>query len=308
MRRNMSVLTFDGQSELLVWKHPENVFDVKTVVIVPFSHEAIFVEEGNIVATLKSGKTLLYSPELGLFKDKKQKQHCALYFVNMTVNQKILWGTPRPMDMFDLKLKLPVQVGVSGEMEVRIFNPRKFLAKTVGTRQEISPAYLEELLQSKVLLCVKDIIAKKLLICSYYELSSRLLELSRELKASLSEELSVYGITCESVTVGSIVLPDDLKKELENFRLCSLKLENQPKSCVCNYCGATLVDGAKFCFICGKPTTNVSFETPKKETNYSQTDKTIFSKESAFVPPLPTERKTQETENTERNNGLAEDE
>ena len=59
----MKPIEFTGGNDLLIWKVPSKVVSFNREIIVPFTHEVVFVKNGIIMETLDSGKHVLNPKE-----------------------------------------------------------------------------------------------------------------------------------------------------------------------------------------------------------------------------------------------------
>ena len=277
MKKNLQI-NFEGPNELLVWKTYQN-FGANTEAVVPFSHEAVFVKDGQIIETLEPGRHTLNEKSGGfwanIFKKKNDEFDCAIYYVNKLAELTIPWGTATPIDLFDSILDIPVKVGASGELTIKVSNPRKLLAKLVGTAAGATVDTIADFFRAKVTLYIKDAIADAMITnkVSFYEVSTKLVMLSRAVEKVLAPEFDKYGVEITSFTIETIIIPENIKKEMEQVYLAKKKMsvlettykdekeynikEKQAGAPTyvgkyCIGCGNQLPSDAKFCSKCGK--------------------------------------------------------
>lgn len=284
MKKNLQI-NFEGPKELLVWKTYQN-FGADTEAVVPFSHEAVFVKDGQIIETLGPGRHTLNEKSGGfwsnIFKRKQDEFDCAIYYVNKNAELQIPWGTATPIDLFDSILDIPVKVGACGELTIRVNNPRKLLVKLVGTEAGATVDTISDFFSSKVTLYIKDALADAMITnkISFYEISTKLVMLSKAVEAALRPEFDNYGVEITSFVISTVVIPENIKREMEQVYMAKKKMSvletsykdekeysikekqaSAPKVCgkqcapagkFCTGCGTQLPADALFCSKCGK--------------------------------------------------------
>jgi membrane protease subunit (stomatin/prohibitin family) len=223
----LSRIVYEGNTDTVVWKHPDNYFRSGAELIVPFTHEAIIIYDGQAGESFKPGKHIINADTVfisALFR-RKQAQKLEIYYINKSVNLPIKWGTRTHLDLFDPVLKIPVRIGAHGEFEIKIDNPRKFLIKVVGNSAGMTKSQIQDFFRDKMGLYVKSAIADAMIggNISYYEMSSRIKHLSEVLHMGLKDEFINYGAALESFIIASVVIPEGIKNELEKAFLAKAK-------------------------------------------------------------------------------------
>ncbi|MCQ2565103.1 MAG: hypothetical protein MJ152_04550, partial [Clostridia bacterium] len=97
-----NVVTFSGNNEQLFSKYPiDNESLAKLVVLVPETHNAILIKDGQMLQTLSSGKYLISK-----FVDLKTELDSTLevLFMSKTAKLNLLWGTAQKFLMYDFSL------------------------------------------------------------------------------------------------------------------------------------------------------------------------------------------------------------
>lgn len=270
----LSKITFNGNNDLVVWKHPNSYFTENAELVVPFTHEAILIKDGQALGSYKPGKHLINDKQnfkISFF-NKEKPEMCEIYYINKSLNLPIKWGTHTQMDLFDPMLSIPVRIGAHGEFEIKISNPRKFLLKVVGNTDGMTKEMIQDLFRDKMGMYIKNAIAEAMVTgrISFYEMSSKLKVISNTIKQDLSGEFENYGTSLESFLIASVVIPEDIKHTLEkaflekakekiNEDYFSKKVETEkvfvsekPKQTIeCSVCGAKLPIESNFCSACG---------------------------------------------------------
>lgn len=223
----LSKITFSGNNDIVVWRHPHNSFTHNTELVVPYTHEAILIKDGQAQGTYKPGKHIINEQtalKFSLFS-KKEADIYEVYFINKSLYLPIKWGTRTQMDLFDPMLNIPVRVGAHGEFEIKISNPRKFLLKIVGNAPYMNKEMIQDFFRDKMSMYIKNSIAEAMTIrgISYYQIASHLKSLSDIIKKELLSEFDNYGTSLESFLIASVVIPEDIKQELEREFVKSAK-------------------------------------------------------------------------------------
>lgn len=268
----LSEIIFEGTNDTVVWKHPSSRFAGNAELIVPFTHEAILITDGQAGESFKPGKHTVNEKAFikrTLFR-KRYEQHLEIYYINKSLNLPIKWGTRTQLDLFDPLLNIPVRIGAHGEFEIKINNPRKFLIKVVGNSQGMSKEMIQDFFRDRMSMYIKNTIADAMLNdnISFYEISGQLKSLSKSIKDELSKEFDNYGTSLESFLIASVVIPQEIKAELEraflekakeNISEDKIKLNRDKEKSIkekkelikCPSCGIDMPVSSSLCNSCG---------------------------------------------------------
>lgn len=243
-----NIIKFSGDNSQLFSRVA--VQDPKTTLIVPETHNAILIKDGQMLQTLKSGKYLIAD---FLEKEVDEGSLLEVLFMSKTAKLKLLWGTAQKFTFFDEFAQDNYRVGFSGDFEVQIGDPRKCYLYLIGASQNLTADALQERLQSNVVsvaeLCLIDYITENHV--PYNQLSNHKKQMASKVLSQLSHKLqSEYGITVFSFNILNIIIDaEDVR------RLQASKKGGQAKTCA--GCGAILSEDAKFCPECGLKVGNV---------------------------------------------------
>lgn len=236
------IVTFSGDNQKLFSRKVLQKFDVKTTLIVPETHNAILVKDGQMLQTLSSGRFLISQ-----FVDMKNEINSELevLFMSKTAKLKLLWGTASKILMFDSTIGQNYKIGLSGDFEVQICDPRKCYLYLVGTAQDLTTDTLQERLMSTVVATVEsnfiDVVSKNNVPYSKILLYKK--EIAQSVLKALSKKLSAdYGIAVFSFNIANTIIDDEDLKKLTSV---------QNEQSFCQNCGAQLSVNAKFCSSCG---------------------------------------------------------
>jgi hypothetical protein len=119
---NKNHITYEGP-EIFFKVSTEQRDDIK--IVVPPARCAILIKDGVMLNTLSSGTYILEGDKSGLFKKKTENSNIDIVFAADTARLKITWGTKYLLDTRDCITGVPIKIGMSGEMELSVANPRK---------------------------------------------------------------------------------------------------------------------------------------------------------------------------------------
>lgn len=220
----ISVIKYEGDNQTLVWKHPIEDFNIGSQLIVHESQEAIFFRDGQALDLFGAGRYTLETARLPLM-DKLYKLpageselfHSEVYFINLATQMGIKWGTDSKVRLFDPTSGLHIEIGASGEFNIRVTDSRKLLLKVVGTTDKLGQSDLlgggdnRGAFRALVMAQVKSYIAQTIKENSIniLEIDSQLVTLSTALRERINTGLEDYGLMMPEFFVSRIVTPDD---------------------------------------------------------------------------------------------------
>ena len=217
-----SIIKYEGDGETLVWKHPIEDFNLGSQLIVHESQEAIFFRDGQALDAFGAGRYTLETQQLPMLEklyklptDTEGTFHSEVYFINMATQMGVKWGTDSKVRLFDPTSGLHVELGASGEFNIRVVNARKLLLRVVGTtstlRQEDLLGGGKGFFRAMVMTQVKSYLAAAIREkgISVLEIDERLMELSEALREKINPRLAEYGLEMADFFVSRVVTPDD---------------------------------------------------------------------------------------------------
>lgn len=218
-----SVIKYEGDNDALVWKHPIEDFNYGSQLIVHESQEAVFFRDGQALDLFGAGRYTLETQQLPLLEkvyklpsDTEGTFHSEVYYINMATQMGIKWGTDTKISLFDPASGLHVELGASGEFNIRVTDSRKLLLKIVGTTGGIRQSELlggngKGYFRAMVMTQVKTYLAQvvKDRGINILEIDARLLEISELLRERINTGLAEYGLTMPEFFVSHIAMPDD---------------------------------------------------------------------------------------------------
>lgn len=220
----VSIIKYEEDNEILVWKHPVEDFRMGTQLIVHESQEAVFFKDGRALDVFGAGRYALETQRLPLFdqffrlpSDTEKTFHSEIYFINMATQMGVKWGTDSKIRLLDPLSGLPIEIGACGEFNIRVCNSRKLLVKVVGTASgfgqgnllgdDEEKGYFRSLVMTQVKSSLARIIKEENI--SILEIDAELLRLSDILKARINDMLEEYGLTMPDFFINRVITPDE---------------------------------------------------------------------------------------------------
>lgn len=219
-----SVIKYEGDNETLIWKHPIEDFNYGSQLIVHESQEAIFFRDGQALDLFGAGRYTLETQQLPILEklyqlptDLGKTFHSEVYFINLATQMGIKWGTDSKVRLFDPVSGLHLELGASGEFNIRVIDSRKLLLKVVGTtgslgqNQLLGDGFSKGFFRAMVMTQVKSFLAQTIKenAINILEIDENLVQLSEALRNRINNGLAEYGLTMPEFFVARVVTPDD---------------------------------------------------------------------------------------------------
>ena len=219
-----SIIKYEGDNETLIWKHPIEDFNFGSQLIVHESQEAIFFRDGQALDLFGAGRYTLETQQLPLLEklyklptDTEGTFHSEVYFINLSTQMGIKWGTDSKVRLFDPTSGLHLELGASGEFNIRVTDSRKLLLKVVGTAGSLGQEQLlgtgtsKGFFRAMVMTQVKSFLAQTIKenAINILEIDEHLMLLSDVLRDRINAGLAEYGLTMPEFFVARVVTPDD---------------------------------------------------------------------------------------------------
>lgn len=103
----VSIIKYEGANDTLVWKHPLEDFNMGSQLIVHESQEVIFFRNGEALDLFPAGRYTLETQSLPLLdklyelpSDMNRTFHSEVYYINLTTQMGIKWGTDSKVRLF----------------------------------------------------------------------------------------------------------------------------------------------------------------------------------------------------------------
>ena len=223
----VSVIKYEGGNDVFVWKHPIEDFNIGSQLIVHESQEAVFLRDGEIVDVLGPGRHTLVTANipfleriLKLGTAGKEIFHAEIYFVNMSTQMGVKWGTDSRVRMFDPASGIHIELGACGNFNIRVSDSKTLIRKIVGTSGELSQSELmggygtnamvgkfRALVMNKAKASLARTIKEQ--DVNILEVDSYLDLLSEKMAVTINENLQEYGLVMPEFYITRIDTPDD---------------------------------------------------------------------------------------------------
>ena len=249
MAKDLQVIKYEGDNTELFKRISADGLEPDARIVVPETHNAIFIKDGILMDTLQSGSYEIF--------EEKSKRKCKnvsveVIYLSKTARLKVMWGTKTRFSFRDPETDVPVKVGAHGEFEVQISNPRKAYMVLIDAEDEYTVQDLKERLATRMLSKVEPAIAGAMRSggLTFDRMSEHKDEIAQSVLPVLSKMFEEdYGLKMFSFTIASVVISDEDIAAIEEAR----KNVSHRAAGICPYCDAPYSAGDKFCSACGKP-------------------------------------------------------
>lgn len=223
-----SVIKYEGDNQTLVWKHPIEDFNLGSQLIVHESQEAVFFRDGRALDLFGAGRYTLATQNLPMLQELYKFPtnaetifHSEVYFINQTVQMGIKWGTDSKVRFLEPQTGLPIELGASGQFNMKVSDSRKLLIKLVGTASEFTQADVIDgsygmkptvaKFKAMIMTKVKSNLARTIKEngINILEIDEHLELLSEKMRDSINENLTDYGLIMPEFFITTIITPDD---------------------------------------------------------------------------------------------------
>lgn len=136
----IDVIKYEGDNKTFIYKYPAEDFNFGTQLIVHQSQEAVLFQDGKALQSFQAGAYTLDTKNYPILRNAlsalaggKALFHAEVYFINLTTQLGIKWGTDSKVRLFDPLSGLHLELGASGTFNLKVNDGRKLLIKVVGT-------------------------------------------------------------------------------------------------------------------------------------------------------------------------------
>lgn len=212
------VIKYDGDANVLAWKHPCQSLRLGTQVVVNEAQEVVLFKGGQACDSFGAGTHTLHTKNIPLLNkiinlpyDGVSPFTAEIWYVNKIHLLNVKWGTPTPIQLFDPQCQLPVNITSYGQFGVKIDDARKFLMKLVGTLESFDTYDVKKHFQGAYISSIKSAISaylssKKI---GFMDINGCLDELAVYLKEKMSPVFADYGIKIANFYVNDISAVED---------------------------------------------------------------------------------------------------
>lgn len=210
----IDVIKNSGSGELLIWRQPEEDFNINSTLVVMPGEEAIFIKGGTVEQVFENGTYKLSTENYpfisrlrNAFSGGISTFNCVVYFVRKADSKEIRWGTETPIQVRDKVWGVRTDARVRGAYKVRIENPAKFLEKLIGNNvpfqfQEELDKYFASEFQGKIKAAVSKFL--NALEQELIGIDAYMDELSEKIEPYIDEIVSDYGLKCVKFSLAGL--------------------------------------------------------------------------------------------------------
>ena len=211
------VISYQGPSDVLIYRCPKKDFNTMSQLIVRESQEAIFFKYGVKMDILPAGRYTLQTnniPILGkvlnLAMGGETPFQCEVYFVNRAIALSRKWGTSSQARVLDQSSGLYLTIGASGEIGLRVIDPRRLMLEVVGTESELTADRCLNYFRENITMQVKTYIVQMMKQpgISFMDLDGNLPEFSDLVKKSLDQAFQKIGVGINNFVISNMVIPE----------------------------------------------------------------------------------------------------
>ncbi|MBO4495222.1 MAG: SPFH domain-containing protein [Clostridiales bacterium] len=223
----ISVIKYEGSNEVFAYKHPKEDFTIGSQLIVHESQEALFFRDGKAMDLFTAGRHTLTTYNIPLLRDLMKLGtggenvfHAEIYFINMTTQMGIRWGTDSKVRLFDPASGLHIELGASGNFNLKVVDSKKLIVKLVGTTDSLlqsditggeGVAYGTGKFKALVINKVKSNLVRiiKEQEINVLEIDAYLDVISEHLRNVINETFEEYGLFMPEFYVTNVMTPDE---------------------------------------------------------------------------------------------------
>lgn len=237
----MQVIQMETGNDVLVARHTERNFNLMSQLIVRENQEAIVFRDGQMTDTYGPGRYSLSSGNIPFLKNLmsiptggQTPYVCEVYFINRALSVKSKWGTPELIPVMDQKYKLIVHMGARGDVGLQVTDPRKLLAKLVGTENTLTVGRCLEYFREQIVAIVRECLTAEMAApeMDFAKLNGNLSDFSETVQKKLEQNSSQVGVSVSSFVVSRVHVNEkdyqviqDIQKELQQQQLGVQKAE-----------------------------------------------------------------------------------
>lgn len=241
---------YTGDGSELFWRERVENLHAGAQLIVPDTHTAFIIRDGVASPPLASGKHEIIQ-SAGFFRSKTTEERTAveLAFISRVAHARFLWGTPAPVRATDSQTRVPVSLGLNGEIELSVKDPRTFFDAFVGANSKYDADILKTRVVSRIMTVVEPALAcvTARTKASFAEFDGVRPALADEIGKRAAELLSrELGLNVDVFTVAGTLIPDE---DIAAVRAKREELGIGKKQCP--FCDAYIDEHAQFCKYCG---------------------------------------------------------
>lgn len=221
LNKDTELIRFEGTNQDFFWRIYGDVINPKCELVVPPTHQAIYIKDGVLQDVLEGGKYPIFEKKRSGFLGIGKKMDSAvvdIIFMNRTIKFNAKWGTKTPVLLRDPITEIPVHVRGYGEFEVGVANPKQFYLQIVGADKNFTLETLRERLYTRMLSYFGDAMMKIMhdKIMSYMDIQYFMKDIGDSLVPYLNDLfVRECGLNVFSFTVSNMGIDDEEVDQIE---------------------------------------------------------------------------------------------
>ena len=212
----------EDEPGVLQWRFPMQDMEIQTgaQLTVRESQVAVFVDEGQFADIFaKPGRYKLSTATLPLLTNLENwdkmfqspfKSDVYFYSTREQTNQR--WGTAQPVTIRDKEFGA-IRLRANGVYSYHLVQPEIFHRKVAATQGTYTVEELEPHLRNTIVGKVSDAFAQSGV--PFLDMAANIEEFSTAMRAQVAPVFESYGLALDSFQVGSLSLPEELQKVLD---------------------------------------------------------------------------------------------
>ena len=212
-------------SELLVWKWPQNLDEIKnnSSLIVDPSMASIFIHNGKIESiqeeagkwSLETDNTPFLSSMKNIMSGFETHDKAQIYFVktNKITNQK--WGTPNSITYIDPIYDFPVELRAFGNFTFKISDLENFWVNYVANQDKVQTDDIRMIIIDRIAQTIASLFAKKKI--SYNEIDAFTVDIAKELLIETKDDFYKLGLELTDFRIEDINFTDKTQSFIDKI-------------------------------------------------------------------------------------------
>lgn len=224
----VDVIKNQGNPTDIIFRNPEEDFNVGSTLIVNEAEEALFCKDGMIEDVFPGGRYVLdtenypfISSLFNIVSGGISSFNCLVFFVRLTNSARIGWGTPSPIQVYDANYDMVAHVQASGSYIFRVTDSKLLWRKLFGGNNagRMKAGYVQDQLQGVINEEIMSVVASTMEDSGkpLMALCSRVKQFREMMEPRLVELFMDYGLSLEQLSIETLRIPsNDPYMQLKN--------------------------------------------------------------------------------------------
>lgn len=224
------VIRFGGKENDLIWAKEILDCDCACEVVADAFWKVVYMKNGRIMEDMSADRFVLNT---NAKKAKNQEVFdIKVFYVNVNNTYTIKWGTRQQTRVIDGFFQVPVSIGASGTFKITVENAHKLVAKLCAVRKDLTTEAVQEFFSSEMTMHVMQTLTQEVISgrTNSYNLWANAASVADNMKDSLKDVFSEYGIKVNVFSIGAIVLSQEDIRQFEEILKKKRMLEMKDSS------------------------------------------------------------------------------